>query len=151
MKRCHALPLEVCLEFTEVGENSADRKLTLHFVEATSQLLFPERLLLFCKSHLQLVPDVSEQEGGLCGVLNRAKRQQDRVGHLQGVARNGGTERHGEVAVLALKFNVVFILTLVAATTQVTEGREITSNEYHFLCCSHNSLLKATVKTGTLC
>lgn len=54
------------------------------------------------------------------GVLNSAKRQQDRFRHLQGVARNGGTERHTEGAVLALKFNVVFVFTLVAAITHHT-------------------------------
>lgn len=77
-----------------------------------------ERLLLFCKTPLRFVPDVAEQEGGLGGVLNSTKWQQDGVGHLQGIAGNGGTEGHAEAAVLALKFNVVFILTLAAAIRQ---------------------------------
>lgn len=83
------------------------------------------RITLLPPRNSGFVPDVPEQEGGLCGVLNSAKRQQDRVGHLQGVAWNGGTERHAEAAVLALKFNVVFILTLAAAAiTPGTGGRD---------------------------
>lgn len=68
------------------------------------------------------VPDISEQERSLCGVLNSTHRQQNGVRHLQGITWNSGTEGYAEVTIFALKFDAVFILTLVTAARQ-TQGK----------------------------
>lgn len=48
MKRRHALPSEVCLEFTVGGETSYRHKLTLHLLVATSRTSSPLSRLRLC-------------------------------------------------------------------------------------------------------
>lgn len=62
------------------------------------------------------------------GVLNSTEWQQDRVRHLQGMTRNGGTEGYLEAAVFTLKLNAVFILTLAKAIRQTHKQRQRTLN-----------------------
>lgn len=84
--------------------------------------------------HFKHAPDISEPEGGACGVLNGTERQQHRVWDLQGVTGNDGTEAYLEAAIFTMKLDAVLILTLCQIVRQ-TQGRgEDHRNNMCFLC-----------------